>query len=221
MKEKSKKMKILAFIVSALIIAAGIAVILTIGLNFDIRYQEAKKIQLYLQKDFEISDIKQITDEVLPNQPVMLQKVEVFEDMVNIVAKDITEEQKTSIINKANEKYGTELTAESVEIISVPNTRGRDIVRPYIIPFGVATIIILVYMMIRYYKVGMIKTLFKTVLVLVMAQAVLLSVMAVARIPIGRVTIPLVLAVYLLSLVGLTTCFEKSLKEKKKEAEEI
>lgn len=221
MKEKSKKMKILAFIVSALIIAAGIAVILTIGLNFDIRYQEAKKIQLYLQKDFEISDIKQITDEVLPNQPVMLQKVEVFEDMVNIVAKDITEEQKTSIINKANEKYGTELTAESVEIISVPNTRGRDIVRPYIIPFGVATIIILVYMMIRYYKVGMIKTLFKTVLVLVMAQAVLLSVMAIVRIPIGRVTIPLVLAVYLLSLVGLTTCFEKSLKEKKKEEEEI
>lgn len=221
MKEKSKKMKILAFIVSALIIAAGIAVILTIGLNFDIRYQEAKKIQLYLQKDFEISDIKQITDEVLPNQPVMLQKVEVFEDMVNIVAKDITEEQKTSIINKANEKYGTELTAESVEIISVPNTRGRDIVRPYIIPFGVATIIILVYMMIRYYKVGMIKTLFKTVLVLVMAQAVLLSVMAIVRIPIGRVTIPLVLAVYLLCLVGLTTCFEKSLKEKKKEEEEI
>ena len=58
MKNISKKIKLLAFFV-AIVIIAGIVVTLTIGTNFDLRYQEAKKIQLYLEKKFEIEDIKQ------------------------------------------------------------------------------------------------------------------------------------------------------------------
>lgn len=216
MKEISKKAKIIAFLV-AIIIIAGVIVTLTIGLNFDLRYQETKKIQLYLEKEFEISDIKEITDEVLPNQNVMIQKVEVYEDSVSIISNDITEEQKTNLINKINEKYGTELSADSTEITTIPHTRGRDIIGPYIVPFLIATAIILVYMAIRYRKLGMVKTILKTAFLLVIAQVVLLSVISITRIPIGRITIPLVLAVYVLSLLGVTNYFEKKLSEKKKE----
>lgn len=218
MKELSKKTKIVAILI-AIVILAGMIITFTIGLNFDLKYQEAQKIQLYLEKDFEIADIKQITDEMLPNQNVMLQKVEVFEDTVSIIAKEITNEQKINIVNKVNEKYGLELSADETEIINIPHTRGRDIVKPYILPFTIATVIILVYMVIRYYKLGVVKTLLKTVALLIVAQATLLSVMAIARIPVGRVTIPLVIAVYLLSLIGMTTCFERNLSEKKKEEE--
>lgn len=218
MKEMSKKTKIIALLI-AIIIIAGIIVTLTIGLNFDLRYEQAKKIELYLQKEFDMSDIKQITDEMIPNQKVLLQKVEVFEDTVSITAKDITEEQKVNIVNKVNEKYGTDLTAENIEITNVPHTRGRDIVKPYIMPFAISTIIILVYMAIRYYKLGMIKIILETLGLLVLAQATLLSIMAITRIPVGRLSIPLVLAVYVLSLIGITSCFEKKLSDKKKEEE--
>ena len=109
-------------------------------------------------KEFEISDIKQITNEVMPNQPVIIQKVEVYEDTVSIISKDITDEQKSNLINKINEKYGTELSADSTQILTVPHTRGRDIIKPYIAPFLIATIIILIYMAIRYYKLGIINT---------------------------------------------------------------
>ena len=170
MKEMSKKMKIIALII-ALVILVGIIVTFTVGLNFDLRYQE------------------------------------------------VTEEQKTDIINKINGKYELELTADSTQITNVPHTRGRDIVRPYLAPFAIATGIILAYMAIRYYKLGMVLTLGKTIAMLVIAQATLLSVMAIARIPIGRLTIPLVLATYVLSLVGMTTYFENNLREKKKEEE--
>lgn len=216
MKEISLKTKILAIVI-AIVIIVGTIVTVTTGLNFDLRYQEAKRIQLYLEKDFEIADIKKITDEILPNQPVMIQKVEVFEDMVSILAKDITEKQKEDIINKVNEKYGKELTVESVEITKIPHTRGRDIVKPYIAPFMIATIIILVYMAIRYYKLGIFATIAKTVGLLVITEATLLGMMAITRIPIGRVTIPLVLAVYVLSLLGITTKLEKKLTKKKEE----
>ena len=118
------------------------------------------------------------------------------------------------MIDNVNEKYGTTLSADSVTIESIPNTRGRDIIKPYIAPFAIATLIILVYMAVRYYKLGIIKTLLKTVIILVVAQAVLLSVMAITRIPIGIVTIPLVITVYLLTLIGLTSYFEKQLTNK-------
>lgn len=218
MKEISKKIKIIALLI-AIIMIVGLIVTLTVGFNFDLKYQETKKIQLYLEKDFEIADIKQITDEVLSNQKVMIQKVEVFEDTVSMVAKEITEEQKTNLINKINEKYELKLEADKTEITSIPHTRGRDIIKPYIVPFLIATAIVLVYMAVRYYKLGMIKILLKTGLTVVLAQVVLASVMAITRIPIGRVTIPLVLAVYVLSLLGITTCLEKELAEKKKEEE--
>ena len=218
MKEINKKTKIIALLI-AIVIIAGLIVTLTVGLNFDLRYQEAKSIQLYIQKEFEINDIKQITDEVFGNQTVRLQKVEVFEDTVNILVKDITEEQKAEVIRKVNEKYGTELSEDSIQITNIPNTRGRDILRPYIMPFVITTIIILVYMAIRYYKLGMLKIVLQAIASFIIAQATILSIMAITRIPIGRITIPLVLATYVITLVGITTCFEKRLSEKKREEE--
>ena len=93
MKDRNKKIKIVAFVI-AIIIIVGMIVTVTVGFNFDLRYQEAKRIQLYLEKDFEIADIKQITNETLPNQKVVIQKVEVYEDTVSILAKEMKEEQK-------------------------------------------------------------------------------------------------------------------------------
>ena len=84
-------------------------------------------------------------------------------------------------------------------------------------PFIIATAIILVYMAIRYRKLGVFKTIGMTALISVVAQAVLLSVIAITRIPVGRLTIPMVIAIYLLTLIGLTTKFEKDLDNKKKE----
>ena len=218
MKNISKKAKIIAILI-AIIVIAGIIVIAKAGLNFELAYQETQKIQLYIQKDFEISDIKQIINEVMPNTQTVVQKVEVYKDTVSIIAKEITDEQKSNLINKVNEKYGTEIKAEDIDITNIPHTRGRDIVKPYIIPFVIATAIILVYMAIRYRKLGMIKTLVKTAIILVLAQATLLSIIAIARIPIGKITIPLVLIVYVASLFGITTKFEKQLLEKNKEEE--
>lgn len=214
MKNITKKQKIV-FAIIALIIIVGAVITLTIGLNFDLRYEETKRVELYLGKDFEVSDIKEITNETIPNQSVIIQKVEVFEDSVRIIAKEITEEQKQNLVNKINEKYETEIEVDSTEIVTIPHTRGRDIVKPYIIPFTIATIITLVYMAVRYKKLGIAKTVLKTVIVSIIAQALLLSVIAITRIPIGRLTIPMVIAVYLLTLIGMTTKFEKELGIKK------
>ena len=218
MKNLTTKNKIL-IIILILVIIAGILVTANIGLNFDLRYEASQKIELNLGKEFETSDIKNITDEVLNNQEVIIQKVELYKDTVCIIAEEITEEQRNNIVEKVNEKYGTELVAEDTEILTVPHTRGRDIIRPYITPFVIATVIIIIYMAIRYYKLNSEKVILKTIGICILTQLVLLSIMAITRIPIGRLTIPLVLIVYMLTLIGITTKFEKTLgkvKEKEK-----
>lgn len=216
MKQLTKSKKII-ILLTVIILIAGIAVTTIKGLNFDLKYQETQNIQIYIGKKFNDEDIKQITKEVFGNQSVMIQKVEIYKDTVIITAKEITEEQKNNLVTKINEKYGTELKAEEIEITNVPHTRGRDIILPYAVPFITAGAIVLAYMAIRYYKLGAGKVLAQTVGILVLTQAILFSVIAITRIPVGRLTIPMVLMVYMLTLIGITTNMEKQLASKKLE----
>ena len=67
MKNLTKKQKIIMSIV-AIIIIAGIAVVAFMGFNFDLRFQTAQKLELYLGEDFKIADIQNITKETMPNE---------------------------------------------------------------------------------------------------------------------------------------------------------
>ena len=209
MKTKNKVL----ILVGIIIIIIGIVITVTKGFNFDLRYEGGKRIELNLQKTFESSDIKQIAKEVI-GQDVVIQKVEIYEDAVSILSKDITEEQKNQIVTKINEKYGTEINAENTEIITVPHTHLRDLAQPYIIPFAIVTIIILVYLVIRYYKLNSFEVLTQSIGIIVLAQLVLLGIMAITRMPIGKFTIPAVLLVYMLSTYICTAKFDKSLENK-------
>ena len=216
MKNITKKQKI-ALIIFAIIIITGLVVTFTVGFNFELKMQETKKIELYLQNNFEISDIKNIVNEVMPDQEVIIQKVEVFEDSVNIIAKDITEEQKQQLIEKVNEKYQTEISADSIEIVTIPNTRGRDLIKPYIVPFTISSVLILVYMAIKYRKLGSLKIIVKVITTILVSQALLFSLIAITRYPIGRLTMPMVITVYLVTLLVITTKLEIKLKNKNEE----
>lgn len=208
MKNLDNKIKIL-IILALVIIATGIIIVATKGFNFDLRYRQSKRIELDLGKEFEISDVKKIVDEIKPNEEILIQKVEVYEDSVSITANEITEEEKTNIINKINEKYETELSEENIEIKSIPHTKLLDIIKPYIMPFIILTIIILVYMIIRYRSLKLANVILKTLLTIIVSQAILLSIIAITRIPVGKLTISMVIALYMLILVAITSKFEK------------
>ena len=106
---------------------------------------------------------------------------------------------------------------EDIQIEDIAHTRGRDIIKPYIIPFAIAVIATLVYIGIRYYKLNTAKVILKSIGILLLSQVLLFSVIAITRIPIGRLTIPMVILVYLLTLFGMTSRYEKNLANRKKE----
>ena len=210
---KQKETKIFIALI-AIILIVGTVMIFTKGFTFELKYQEAKKVEINLGKEFQEKDIKEITNEVFKNQPVMIQAIEVYKDAVSITTPEITEEQKTELVTKINEKYETELKAEDITIEETVHTRGRDIIKPYVMPFVIATIIILIYLSVRYNKLNPFKVLLQSVGIIVLSQLVLLGIMAIARMPIGEFTIPAVLLVYMLSTYICTTKFDEDLEKK-------
>ena len=72
-KKITNKMKLIMILI-VLIAMIGIAITATIGLNVDLKYQASQKIELYIEKEFEISDIKSIVNEVMPKTKTIIQK---------------------------------------------------------------------------------------------------------------------------------------------------
>ena len=214
---KQKSTKILVILI-ALILIVGAIMIGVKGLAFELKYQNGKQVEIDLGKEFDIKDMQSITNEVFGKQAVLIEQIEVYKDAANIITTDITEEQKADLVTKINEKYGTELSADNITIEEHSKIRGRDLIKPYIAPLTIATAIILVYFMIRYYKLNSLKVLLKSAGIIVLAQLVLLGIMAITRMQIGELTIPFVLVVYVLSMLIVTKKFDDDLEKIKVEA---
>ncbi len=206
-KNMSKKYKIVLAILLIIIVVGAIITAVT-GLNFDLKYRKAKKVEIYLEKQFETKDIKAITDEVIGND-VIIQKVEVYKDMLRITAEEITDEQKQNIVTKLNEKYGTELKAENITIETVPQMRGRDIIKPYIVPVCIVLVLSAVYSAIRYRKQGKLKVILITLFVPALVQLVYLSLLAITRLPVNEFTMPVSMFIYIITLLVINSRFEK------------
>ncbi len=211
---KQNSTKILVALI-AIILVVGAIMIFTKGLAFELKYQENQKIEINLGKEYEENDIRIITNEIFGKQPLTIQAIEVYKDALSITTTNITEEQKTELITKINEKYATELNADEIKIENVAHIRGRDIIKPYVIPFIVVTIVILAYLLIRYNKLNSLEVLTQSIGIIVLAQLVLLGIMAITRMPIGQFTIPTILLVYMLSTYICTAKFDEDLESMK------
>lgn len=197
MKQKNKK--IIAIAIIGLIILAGIVVVSVYGFHKELRFAESKRIDIYVEQQVDKEKAKEIATEVLGMHNIV-QTVEIYQDMVTIRALSISEEQKNTIVNKLKENYEFEQTAETTDINTVPATRLRDMFKPYVVPFAISIALVAIYMMIVYYKKGILKVLINTLAIPVVAELILLSWMAIVRIPIGRFTPVLVLLIYVASI---------------------
>ena len=197
MKQKNKI--IIASSIIALIILAGIVVVGIWGFNKELRFAQSQKIDIYVEKPVDTDKIKTIANEVL-GMHNMVQTVEIYQDMVTIRAISISEEQRNTIVNKVKEKYEFEQTADKVNIDTIPATRIRDMYKQYVLPLLISGVFVVAYMAIRYRKKGIFKVVATTIFTPVIAELVLLSWMAIVRIPIGRFTPILIILVYIASI---------------------
>lgn len=196
MKEIMKNKKVL-YILMALIIVLGIISIFVFRLNFTLMYSEHTKINVYLGKEYNLEEIKKLTEEALGKQEIIYQEIEVFRDSIAINVKSATDEQIDTLETKLREVYEIGENEQFIVVDTVGHIRGRDMIKPYIIPMIIVTIVILAYVGVRYLSLGLIKVITTLILRLIVSQALFLSVIAIIRIPIGVYTIPLAILVYI------------------------
>lgn len=211
--------KKIAYIVLACIIIIGIIVIAFAGFNVSLKYSPNKQVSVYIGKEFESSDIKNIVKGVIGNSKVIVQKVELYEEIVAITVKDITDEQIEQLNVKINEKYGLENTVkEDIKVIQNSNLRIRDIAKPFIIPVAISLAIILIYAGIRFRKINILEVLGKIIGMNILGVALFVSIIAIVRIPVNALTIPMCLAIYVVVSLAVFNELEEKTQRSMQEA---
>ena len=217
-------MKKLIYAILACIIIAGVVITLTIGLKVDLIYSKNAEIDIYVEKVVNIEEIRAIAKEVFPNEKVMVNQIELFEDMVAITVTDRADEnlkdQIEQLKTKINEKYGSDIETADITIIHNPKVKLSSIIKPYIAPIAISAVIILVYVIVRYRKLGIIKTAHSYLLYTGAVQAVFFGVLAISRFPINRFVVPVVLMLYIITITALSFKNEKKLENMKVEEKE-
>lgn len=202
----NKKVVILGL---SLLIIAGIVVVLFKGFNVNLLLEQHEVIEFVIGKDFEVKDVKDICNEVFKDKKVVLKKIEVFNDAVSINASSITNEEKQNLVEKLNEKYGTEKRIDEVEIKTVANVRMRDWIKPYIQPISISAVIILAYIAARFREENLIKLLAKIIVIMVVTMLSILSILAIFRIPMSPTYIMLLATVGIIELMVYINTYEK------------
>ena len=211
-------MKKIVLILLICLIFAGTVIVCFKGFNVGLPYKSNINISVYVGKKIEDKDMQEITKEVFKGKQAIVQKVELFEDMISITTEEMSEEElnekKTELINKLNEKYEKEIKDEEIEIVHNPKVKLSSLIKRYILPFGISTIAIVIYQMIRFKKLGATKTLLTTIIVLMLIGLTYTSLIAITRIPINKLIIPIGMAIYVITII-VNMKYEKKLEENK------
>ena len=198
---KETTMKKVIQILLICLIIAGTIVTATVGFNVGLKYSEHDEISINVGSKFNVADIKATAKEVFGNSNVLVQQVELYKDMVQITVKEATEEQITTLNDKINEKYKIENQLTDIKVVHTPNVRLRNIIKPYILPISIVSIITIVFAMIVFRKLGALKVAYEVAISIVAPQVILASLYAVTRIPINRLTSIIAIIIFIISLV--------------------
>lgn len=214
-----KKVNIM-YIVAILIILAGITVTCIWKTNFSLMYEEHTRIDVYLGKVYNLEDLKQIANEVFAGEEVSFSKIETFHDTVAINVKQVNDEQLNSLKEKIKTKYEIEEIDSSIVTTTIPHYRIRDIIKSYIVPMVITTLVILAYVAIRYMNLGMFKAGLKLLARIILTEGVIISIVQIARIPVSEYMIPLGILAYIFVIIATVTGYENEatqIKENEKQ----
>ena len=200
-------------IVALFIIIVGAIVYQFKGFNKELNYSNRQQFEISAASTFDVSKVENIAKEVLTNRKVKIQKVERFNNALEIISTEISEDEKQNIINKINEEYNETISNENISIISVSETRVHDILKPYIIPGIIALSILLLYYIIVYHKLGVKRVLVLGTFLPIMAELLYYKSIVIFRIEFGRITNSIAVGIYILTIVLLTVYFHNEKQE--------
>ena len=201
------------YIIIAIVVIIGAVICGVKGFNIELQYSNRQEMILSSSTELDISKIEEISKSILENKEVKVQKVERFGNAVEIVSNEISNEEKENILKKINEECNADISNDDIKIVDIPNTRIRDILKPYILPGIVTFAAVLLYFIIMYHKIGLNKVLLKGILLPIIVEMLYYSIIAITRVPFGRIVNSIAIGLYIISVGALAIYFQNE-KEK-------
>ena len=206
--------------------------------KFEIKDVEKVAKEVFKDKEFKIKRFEVFTDAVYIISPTiteteknaLVEKLEALYETKDtsesaLKSETLTTENAEATIETADGLTNAELISENPEgatdsLISAQNykmfrdskVRIRDMVRPYIVPSIVSTILVLVYIAFKYRKLNDGKwyiTVLKVLGEVILMTLIVLSIVAVARIPFTKALVPILMFIIIAYLVVRLAIFER------------
>lgn len=188
-----------------LVIIVGIVMVFTFKFNLDENYGSSVKVSIDFNEAFKLDDVKLIAAEVFGNEKYKVEYSNEFKNGVFITTKEVSDEQLKSLEDKLINKYEKfDDDTDVVVKLTIPSIRIMDLVKEYIKPIVITTVLVLIALMIMFRKAGFVKALFIPAAQIIGIGALYISLVAIARIPISEYVIAIGVLVYASSLIGVT-----------------
>ena len=201
------------YAIIAIIIIIGAVICKTKGFNIELSYSNRQQINISNSTELDTKKIEEIAKNILTDRKVRVQRLERFGNAMQITADSISEEEKQNVINKINEECGTDISNDDTKIVTISNTRIRDILKPYILPSIITFAAVLLYFVIMYHKLGLRMVLLKGIFTPLIAELVYYSLIAITRVEFGRIANSFGIGLYILAVGMLAIKFQNQ-KEK-------
>lgn len=201
MENKKYKRALIAIVI---LVVIGILIIAFNGVKLSLENSANTRIEIAINKQFENSDVAQLIDGIFENNEFKIEKIGAFKDSIGIVVKNTTEEQNNKVIEKLNEKYGTNLSNTDIKTYVTPTNTIYNIVSPYIYPTVISVIITLATICIIYRKQGLTKILLNTILFTVFAEILYITCISIFNIEVSQNLVIGGIGIFIFTVLYLT-----------------
>lgn len=198
-----KKNKVILIIISVLIIAGMITMVVT-GFEKSSQYQAGTRIEVYIPQGYEKQDVINIAKESFSTKKIGFEEVEKLNQVAGIKINEYSQEELKTFKTKISEKYDIDEKELQVYEITIPKTRIRTAVEPYVFPIILVTVLSLIYILFRNLKSeNKWKIILKVVATLAIVLGLYFSIILILQLPFADYTMPLALAIYIITLIIL------------------
>lgn len=202
--------KVLALFV-VIVLILGTSMVVKKGFNYGIEYKEVTELKFMLGQVLDMDEVESIVNEAFNNKETRIQKIDYFNDSVNISVVEPTDEEIQALLDKLNARYSQNNEMNNISRVKTANVSLTEIIKPYILPSIVALVLVLLYMIVRFRNQGILKVALLPIFATIVAETLFFAICAIIRIPITIWTMPFALILMILTLTWYAYKFEKNM----------
>ena len=199
------------FAFSLIVIIGGIVFGLVTGFKFDIDFKGGTKIEVDLKEEFNNTDVENIVKEAV-GKTALVQKMSGGTSAVTITTDVMSEEESDKVVTALKAKY-TNMDEPSVR--NVQPSYGSELLNSALLSIGVAVILILLYIGIRFKTLGFTAAI--TAIIALLHDALfIIAIYGIFKFPINSTFVAVILTIIGYSINDTIIIYDRIRENKRK-----